>query len=264
MTDPLSLLLQASLVACVVVAVTMTAERSGPFWGALIASLPVSIGPIYVVMAIELPASFIAQGLLSSLATNASTTCFLATAAIAATRVRPAAVITLAIAAWIAATTLIHAIDWPVWGAVALNAAVLAGALFVLRLWARPGMAAPAARRWFDLPLRAFLVGLLTIFIALTSQTLGPEISGVIAIVPVIFISATIVLLTRLGGPGTAATLSRAVLPIAGFGLALLVAHLATARLGSPVGLALGLATSLGFSGFLAIWHLRRAARRHN
>jgi hypothetical protein len=71
-------------------------------------------------------------------------------------------------------------------------------------------------------------------------------------------------MLTRLGGPATAATLSRAVVPIAGFGLALLVAHLATGRLGSPVGLALGLATSLGFSGFLAIWHLRGTRRRHN
>jgi hypothetical protein len=124
-------------------------------------------------------------------------------------------------------------------------------------------VAAPAPRRWFDLPLRALLVGLLTIFIALTGKALGPEVSGVMAMVPVVFISATIVLLTRLGGPATAAILSRAVLPIAGFGLALLVAHLATARIGSPAGLALGLATSLGFSGFLAIWHLRRAGRRH-
>jgi hypothetical protein len=264
MTDPLLLLLQASLVAGIVIAITMTAERSGPFWGALIASLPVSIGTIYVVMATELPASFISRGLLSSLATNASTTCFLVTAALAATRTGPVAAVALAIAAWIAATTLIHQIDWPVWGAVALNAATLTIALIVLRLWARPGMASSAPRRWFDLPLRALLVGLLMIFITLTSKALGPEISGIMAIVPVVFISATIVMLNRLGGPATAATLSRAVVPIAGFGLALLVAHLATARLGSPVGLALGLATSLGFSGFLAIWHLRGARRRHN
>jgi len=134
MTDPLSLFLQANLVAGVVIAVTMTAERSGPFWGALIASLPVSVGPIYVVMAIELPAGFISRGLLSSLVTNAATTCFLAAAALAATRVRPAAAVALAIAAWIAATLLIHAVDWPVWGAVALNAAALAAALIVLHL----------------------------------------------------------------------------------------------------------------------------------
>jgi hypothetical protein len=31
MTDPLLLLLQASLVAGIVIAITMTAERSGPF-----------------------------------------------------------------------------------------------------------------------------------------------------------------------------------------------------------------------------------------
>ena len=135
--------------------------------------------------------------------------------------------------------------------------------------WPRPGRAASlgaararAPRRWFDLPLPALLVGLLTILIALSSAALGPKFSGILAMTPVVFISATIVLLRRLGGPATAATLSRAVVPIAGFSLALLVAQLATARLGSATGLALGLATSFGFSGFLAAWHLRRSGRR--
>jgi len=259
MTEILLLLLKASLVAAVVVAATMAAERTGPFWGALITSLPVSIGPIYIVMATELPASFISRGLLSSLATNVATTCFLTVAALAATRTTPAATVALAIGAWIATALLIHQIDWPAWGAAAINAMALGIALSALRLWTRPGVAAPAPRRWFDLPLRALLVGALTLVLALAGAALGPKYSGILAITPVVFISATIVLLVRLGGPATAATLSRAVVPIGGFGLALLVAHLATARYGSAPGLALGLATSLGYSSGLIIWHLRRA-----
>ncbi len=254
MPDLPLLLLKASLVACVAIAVTMASERSGPFWGALIASLPVSIGPIYVVLAIDLPASFISRGLLSSLATNASTVCFLAVAALAATRIAPAATVALAAAAWIAVTLVIHQIDWPVW-----NAAAVALALAARRLWVRPGAATAAPRRWFDLPLRTLLVVSLTIFVTTASETLGPKYSGILAITPVVFISATIVLLNRIGGPATAATLSRAVLPIAGFALALLAAHPATAHFGSAIGLALGLATSLGFSGGLAILHLRRS-----
>lgn len=264
MTELLPLLLKASLVACVVIAVTMASERSGPFWGALIASLPVSIGPIYIVLAIDLPASFISRGLLSSLATNAATVCFLVVAALAATRTAPAATVALAAAAWIAVTLVIHQIDWPVWNAAALNAAAVALALAALRIWVRPGAATAAPRRWFDLPLRALLVVSLTIFVTAASTALGPKYSGILAITPVVFISATIVLLNRIGGPATAATLSRAVLPIAGFALALLTAHLATARFGSAIGLALGLATSLGFSGCLAILHLRRSGRRLN
>jgi hypothetical protein len=258
MPDILLLFLKAGLAAAVVVAATMAAERSGPFWGALITSLPVSIGPIYVVMAIDASAQFISRGLLSSLATNVSTTCFLVAASIAATRTNPLATVALAILTWVCATLAIHQFDWSPLSAGLLNVAAFGVALAALRLWARPGTAAPAPRRWFDLPLRALLVGLLTTLVALSSAALGPKISGILAIAPVVFISATIVLLARLGGPATAATLSRAVVPIAGFGLGLLVAHLATARLGSAVGLALGLATSLGYSGCLAVWYLHR------
>ena len=257
MLDLLPLFLKASLAASVVVAATMAAERSGPFWGALITSLPVSIGPIYVVLAMDASAHFISQGLLSSLATNVSTICFLVAAALAATRAGLAATVALAIVTWIVATALIHQIDWSPLYASLLNMAALVVALAILNQWVRPGGAAPAPQRWFDLPLRALLVGSLTVFVALTSEALGPKYSGILAITPIVFISTTIVLLKRLGGPATAATLASAVLPIAGFGLGLLVAHLATARFGSTTGLAMGLATALGYSGCLAVWYLR-------
>ena len=261
MIDLLPLILKAGLAASVVVAATMTAERSGPFWGALITSLPVSIGPIYVVMAMEASARFISQGLLSSLATNVSTICFLVAAALAATRAGPAATLVLAILTWIAATALIYQVAWSPLYASLLNVAAVVAALVILHQWVRPGGAVPVPRRWFDLPLRALLVGSLTVLVALTSEALGPKYSGILAITPIVFISTTIVLLKRLGGPATAATLSRAVLPIAGFGLGLLVAHLATARFGSTFGLASGLATVLGYSGCLAVWHLRRTGQ---
>jgi hypothetical protein len=262
MLDLLPLVLKASLAASVVVAATMAAERSGPFWGALITSLPVSIGPIYVVMAMDASADFISQGLLSSLATNDATILFLLAAALAATRTRPAGTVALAILAWGAATALIHQITWPPLYASLLNIAVLIATLAILRVWVRTGTAAPAPRRWFDLPLRALLVGSLTVFVALTSEALGPKYSGILAITPIVFISTTIVLLKRLGGPATAATLSRAVLPIGGFGLGLLVAHLATARFGSVTGLSAGLATALCYSGCLAMWYLRSTRYR--
>jgi len=128
------------------------------------------------------------------------------------------------------------------------------------RVWGRPGVAIPAPSRWFDLPVRALLVATLTITVSLTSAALGPKTSGILAIFPVVFISATIVLLARLGGGATAAILARAVVPLVGLGIALLTAHLTTQRFGSAIGLSTGLAATLSYSLVLILWHLRGPA----
>ncbi len=46
---------------------SMVAERSGPLIGALVATLPVSAGPVYVFLALDHDAAFIAQSALASL-----------------------------------------------------------------------------------------------------------------------------------------------------------------------------------------------------
>ena len=62
---------------CVVFAASM-AQRLGPFWGGLIATLPVSSGPAYVLLAMEHDAAFIETGSLGGYAANVATAVYLA------------------------------------------------------------------------------------------------------------------------------------------------------------------------------------------
>lgn len=257
MPDIYLLLLKAGFAVIVVVGATIAAERSGPFWSALITALPVSMGPIYVVMAIDRSNAFIADSTLSSFAAHASMAAFLSAGTVLATRTGAGATILGAVGAWCLSSWAIHAVQWGVTDAIALNIAAFIIALAITKVWGRPGVAIPAPSRWFDLPLRALLVATLTITVSLTSAALGPKTSGILAIFPVVFISATIVLLARLGGGATAAILARAVVPLVGLGIALLTAHLMTQRFGSAIGLSTGLAATLGYSLVLILWHLR-------
>ncbi len=63
--------------AGIVVTASFLVERSGPFLGAMIATLPISAGPAYVVLALEHGPGFIAQSSLASLSVNAGTILFL-------------------------------------------------------------------------------------------------------------------------------------------------------------------------------------------
>jgi len=50
----------------IVVSASRAAERAGPFIGAMIATLPVSTGPVYVFLAIDHGAPFIADTLVET------------------------------------------------------------------------------------------------------------------------------------------------------------------------------------------------------
>ena len=54
------LALKMALTAAIVVAASVAVERSGPFIGALIATLPTAAGAAYLILALEHPPSFIA------------------------------------------------------------------------------------------------------------------------------------------------------------------------------------------------------------
>ena len=54
-----------------VLAATVTAERAGPLVGGLVATLPIGAGPVYIFLALDHDAHFIAQSALGSLVINA-------------------------------------------------------------------------------------------------------------------------------------------------------------------------------------------------
>jgi hypothetical protein len=107
-------------------------------------------------------------------------------------------------------------------------------------------------RRWYDIPLRASLVALLVATVVALSSRVGPTISGIMALFPIVFTSMMLILHPRIGGPATAAVIANGVWGLMGFSLAIAVLHVAAARFGSAVGLSLALATCVGWN--LALW----------
>lgn len=253
MTSPMSpelyfastLIVKMAVTAAFLLLATVIAERAGPLVGGLVATLPISAGPVYIFLALDHDAHFIARSALGSLVTNADNVAFALTYALLAQKRSLALSVGGAFAAWVA---LIWASGWIAWtlaSAVALNVIVIAFAFWL----SAPLRHAPMPRvqaRWYDLVLRAGMVAVLVGVVVSLSFRIGPTASGNLAVFPIVLSSIAIILHRRVGGPATAAVLANAVIGLGGFAVALVVLCLTAERFGSAAALTLAFAASLG------------------
>src|SRR5260370_28037742 len=72
-----ALAFKMAVTALFVSVATVIAERLGPTVGALVATLPVSAGPVYVFLALDHDPAFISASAVASLALNAATALYL-------------------------------------------------------------------------------------------------------------------------------------------------------------------------------------------
>ena len=98
------------------------------------------------------------------------------------------------------------------------------------------------ARRWYDIPLRASLVATLVATVVTASGWVGPKISGIIALFPIVFTSMMLILHPRIGGPPTAAVIANSAGGLMGLGIAIAMINVAALRFGSAIGLSIALA----------------------
>src|SRR4051812_49581812 len=84
--DPFWLALLAKMLTSAVVVVTasLVVERTGPFVGAMVATLPISAGPAHAYLAAEHGAALVAESALISLSVNAPPRAFVVTYALLA------------------------------------------------------------------------------------------------------------------------------------------------------------------------------------
>jgi hypothetical protein len=248
----------------VVVAAALVAERAGPFVGALVACLPVSAGPAYVLLAMQADDAFIGASALASAATIAATGVFLLVYVFLAERAGLVGSLLGGYAAWFAVALAVESVGPRAATVVLLNLAVYGPGVLLTRI---DGGAkrARAARSWFDLPLQAALIGALTAVVLVLGKVAGPTATGLAAVFPVVFTSVALILHPRLGGAATAATMAGALRAMPGFALGLLVLHATAVPLGRVAGLLLALVTTLLWSGALLLRHLGTAAapQRH-
>jgi uncharacterized membrane protein (GlpM family) len=260
----LALLARAAISACVVVAATVAAEAAGPFWGGLIVSLPIGAGPAYAMLALQHDAAFIATSALGSFVVNAATFVFLAALALLVTRVRWGWALAGGLLAWALAVLLIRRVDWDVTGAVLLNLGAILASLALTRSVEREAGTprGPVQRYWYELPMRAVMVGLVVGAVVTGSRALGPALTGMAAVFPVAFTSFSLLVLPRVGGRTGAAIMVSALRAMPGFALALLTLHLTAVPLGVWAALLIALLPSLGWSALLMLMRDRRLPRR--
>src|SRR5947207_10660796 len=241
--------------AVFLVGATAVAERAGPLVGGLVATLPISAGPVYVFLALEHDADFLAASALASLVANAVTGLF-ALVYILIAQVRGAVVsLAAALGFWLLTIFTARSFHWTLAGALALNAAAYLIALPAARRF-RSAQFRPPARRWHDPLLRACLVAALVATVVGISARVGPTLTGMLAVFPIVLTSLILIFHPRIGGPPTAAILANTLPGLVGFAFAVLGLHLAAVPFGEAAALVLALAVSVG-------WNLTLWANRH-
>ncbi|MDP3692199.1 hypothetical protein [Bradyrhizobium sp.] len=253
----LTLALRMVITAAFVVTASVITERSGPVIGALVATLPISAGPSYVFLALDHDAAFIAESALASLPINAATI-FLGLAYVVLAQRRNALVSCLgAVTVWVALASMIRSVHWTLAGGLVANAIAFAICVPLLRRFRHVRMPL-IARRWYDIPLRASLVATLVATVVAASGWVGPKVSGIIALFPIVFTSMMLILHPRIGGPPTAAVIANSAGGLMGLGIAIAMIHVASPRFGSAIGLGIALAICVSWNLGLWWWSRRK------
>jgi hypothetical protein len=251
----LLLILKMAVTAGFVVFATVVAERAGPVVGALIATLPVSAGPAYVFIALHHDAAFVAQSALASFVVNVVAAIFALAYATLAQRFGLAASVLPAMAVWFVLVSVVNAVAWTTMTAVVFNGAGLAICIAIGNRF-RHAHVPLLPRRRTDLLLRAAMVAVLVAIVVTASEVVGPNVTGILAVFPIVLLSLILILHPRIGGPATAAVLANTLLGLAGFSLCCLTAHLLVARIGVAAGLCAALAVAVASN--LSLWLIRR------
>lgn len=210
-----ALVLKMAVTGLFVTLATVVAERLGPTVGALVATLPVSAGPVYVFLALDHDAAFISASAVASLALNAITAIYVTIYVLLAQRRTMWISVSLALAVWLPAALVLGSIQWTAWSAFILNLVVFTLCFFIVEPFTFVPMPS-ATRPWYDFVVRSGMVALLVAAVVMLSFRIGPTGSGVLAVFPVIYTSIMVILHHRVGGPATAAVLANAIPGLAG------------------------------------------------
>ncbi len=251
----LELILKMALTAAIVVTVSITVERSGPFIGALIAALPSAAGAAYVILAFQHPPAFIAASAIGSIVSSAGVAVFALVYAALAQRHGLVLSLGVAIVVWFAVAAFLRLIDWTPLSAVVLNAAVFAVTISLSWRYRTSGPPRAFLRTAYDIPLRALAAAVVVAIVTTASYSIGSFASGVFAVFPIVLCSTIVILHPRIGGPASASMLAHAQIALVGLGLGFLAVHFLAEPIGSWWALTVGLAVCVAWSGLL--WLIR-------
>jgi hypothetical protein len=245
------LLLKIAMTAGIVVAASIVVERSGPFVGALIASLPTAGGAAMIILAWEHPPVFIAQSAVGSIVSNAVVAIFALAYAALAQRNNLLVSLGGAYVVWFFAAYLTRFVDWTAASAALLNAIVFPLAIFAGSRFRVTGAVKRVHLTARDVAWRAGVVTLCVLIVTAASYSIGSFASGLFAFFPVAMGSFFVILQPRIGGPAAASVAAHVQAPLIGLGLSLLAVHFLAQPLGVWWSYLIGLAIGIGWNALL-------------
>jgi uncharacterized membrane protein (GlpM family) len=251
----LDLAAKMALTAIVVVVVSVTVERSGPFVGALIAALPTAAGAAYIILAVEHPPDFIAASAVGSIASSAGVAIFALIYTVLAQQRGLIVSLGTALLVWFAIAVALRLVPWTPLRAMVFYIAVFAVTIPLSWRYRTSGPPAKFLRRAYDIPLRALTAAIVVATVTTASYALGSFLSGVFAVFPIVMASSVVILHPRVGGVAAASMFAHAQIALPGLGFGFLVLHYLAEPIGSWWALVVTLATSIAWSGLL--WLIR-------
>jgi hypothetical protein len=252
----LGLLFKIAMTASIVVVASIVVERSGPFIGALIASLPTAGGAAMIILALEHPPDFIATSAVGSIVSNAICAVFALTyAALAQKRSLPLS-LGCALAVWLGLAILSRYVEWTAATATLVFVIVFPVAIAIgARFRANGGVKGRVHLTVSDLAWRAGIVTFVVIVVTTASYSIGSFASGVFAFFPIAMSSFFVILHTRIDGLTAASTAAHVPAPMIGLGLGLLAVHYMAVPVGVWWSYLAGLCIGLAWNG--GLWVLR-------
>jgi uncharacterized membrane protein (GlpM family) len=257
------LLLKIALTASITVAASVVVERSGPFVGSLIASLPTAGGAAMMILAWEHAPAFIAQSAVGALVSNVVVAVFALSYAVLAQRHSLLVSLTGAYTVWFVIAYLTRFVDWTPASAMLLNAIVFPLAILGGSRFRVAGAIKRVHLTSADLAWRTGVVTLCVIVVTAASYSIGSFLSGLFAFFPVAMGSFFVILHPRIGGPAAASVAAHVQAPLIGLGLSLLAVHFLAEPIGVWWSYAIGLSIGIGWNALLWAarqWRNRRLA----
>jgi hypothetical protein len=262
------LLLKLALAPALIGAVSLAGRRWGPAVSGWLVGLPLTSGPVALLLALDQSPSFAARASGGILAGGISIAVFCLTYSWLAVHRDWRVALVGSWLAFLGCTAALQEVSQEVSvPLVPLFAAVVAAQALALALLPRavaPAHAAAtahAASAWWDIPARMLVA---TVFVYLLTEfapALGPQLSGLLAPFP-IYTAILAVFTHRLEGPAAAAHLMRGVvLGLFAFSVFFLLVALLLEPGGAALAFVVASLVALGIQG-ATLWLLRRSQRQ--
>ena len=237
-----SIAVKSIATAAIVLAASAVTRRAGPFWGAVTAALPVSVGPAYFFLALEHDSGFLEVTALNSAVAGAGAAAFLCTFVFLA--FHPMFIgLGLSVVAWLGVLVATQLVDWTPPLVLLLNAATYGAAIWLTRRLRTDAATygAKTAQSLRDTIVQAFCIASFVAVLVLSSRSLGPELSGFVSVFPISLASVIVLSRGKISCLASAKIAFSALRIMPSYSIAFVAMHLTVGAQGLAIGLVLAL-----------------------